>query len=211
MDMNERDLRDLVFGDELASTPEREVQAISNHPERREELNRLLALRETLLSVGEEEPPRRTVLVAPTASAKAPWWKSVLGFGTPGWGFAGAMALAVAILAHGLLARPEAPQPLVAGNPAPVVEASASLAEGAIDARVQVELERRMPALVEQVRAEVRKQGEAETARLVAAAEERLRQQHDNELFEMREAVYFMKKQFGRQMVASAALASEVQ
>lgn len=212
MQKNERDLRELVFGDELARTPEAELQAISEHPERQEELNRLLQLREALLTLADEEPPRRTVLVAPAAD-RMPWWRSLLGFGTPGWGFAGAMALAAAILAHGWLMRPASPVLQVAGNlagsGAPTATGAITLSEAQIEARVNAAVDQRLGSLLQQVRAELKTEHQREAQRLVAAAEERLQQQHDAEMFQMREAVTFIQKKYGRQMVANVAFAGE--
>jgi hypothetical protein len=212
MQKNERDLRELVFGDELARTPEAELQAISEHPERQEELNRLLQLREALLTLADEEPPRRTVLVAP-ATERMPWWRSQLGFGAPGWGFAGAMALAAAILAHGWLMRPVNPVLQVASNPAgsgaPTATGTITLSDAQIEARVNAAVEQRLGSLLQQVRAELKTEHQREAQRLVAAAEERLQQQHDAEMFQMREAVTFIQKKYGRQMVANVAFAGE--
>lgn len=212
MQKNERDLRELVFGDELARTPEAELQAISEHPERQEELNRLLQLREALLTLADEEPPRRTVLVAPAAE-RMPWWRSLLSFGAPGWGFAGAMALAAAIVAHGWLMRPAGEVLQVAGNPAgsgaPTATGAITLNDAQIEARVNAAVEQRLGSLLQQVRAELKTEHQREARRLVAAAEERLQQQHDAEMFQMREAVTFIQKKYGRQMVANVAFAGE--
>ncbi|MDZ7636708.1 MAG: hypothetical protein U5J83_00380 [Bryobacterales bacterium] len=213
MDKNGRDLRDLVFGDELARTPEAELQAINEHPERQEELNRLLQLREALLSLEDEEPPRRTVLVAPPVVAN-PWWKAVLGFTSPGWGFAGAMALAAAILAHGWLARP-ASEALVAKVPpasiaSPVASGnSVDLAD--LNAHIDALLQQRLLGAVTDVKAELRQEHQKEAKQLVAAAEQRLQEQHDAEMFQMREAVTFIQKKYGRQMVANVAFIGEQQ
>lgn len=216
MQKNERDLRDLVFGDELARTPEAELQAINEHPERQEELNRLLQLREALLTLADEEPPRRTVLVAAAPAERAPWWRSLLGFGSPGWGFAGAMALAVAVLAHGWMMRPASDALQVATNP-PVAStpaaggAEASITPQEVDARVNAAVEARLGSMLQQVRADLKTEHQREAQRLVAAAEERLQQQHDTEMFQMREAVTFIQKKYGRQMVANVAFAEERQ
>lgn len=218
MDRQERDLRDLVFGDALGATSEAELQAISSHPASRDELNRLLRLREVLLSVGEEEPPRRTVLVAPTQvgaghPAAAAWWQRW--FGAPGWAFAGASALAMAIVFHAVWTTPQpAPStPMVAQAPSPALPATPAAAQPASDseARVLALVDARVAEAVQQVRAEMASRQQQDTLRLVAATEDRLRSQHDQEMLEMREAVYFMKKQFGRQLVANVALASEAQ
>jgi hypothetical protein len=211
MEKNGRDLRELVFGDELSQTPDAELQAINDHPARQDELNRLLQLREALLSLTDEEPPRRTVLVSAASTARAPWWKSALGFGSPGWGFAGAMALTAAILAHGWLVQPN-PAPLVAQQNAPVVSIPASSPAPSaeeIEARVQSALEKRMQAALQQVRAEIRTEHQKDTAQLVAATEDRLQRQHSAEMFRMTEALSYIQKKYDRQMVTNVALMGE--
>lgn len=207
MDKNGRDLRELVFGDELAGTPEAELQAINEHPESQEELNRLLQLREALLSLEDEEPPRRTVLVGAPVETGAPWWKRRMGFAVPGWGFAGAMALALAILTHGWMTRPAAPE-LVAQAPAAT---AAALDAEAVNARIDAAVAQRLEGSIAEAKAELRQEHQREAQRLVAAAEQRLERQHDNEMFQMREAVAFIQKKYGRQMVANVAYMGERQ
>ncbi len=213
MDKNERDLRDLVFGDELARTPDSELQAINEHPERQDELNRLLELREALLSLEDEDPPRRTVLVGAPSSAEASWWRRMLAFGSPGWGFAGALALALAVLAHGWMARPFASGPATneVVAKAPAVAVSPELDAEAVNARIDAAVEQRLAAAITRVKAELRQEHEQETKRLVNAAEQRLEREHDNEMYQMREAVAFIQKKYGRQMVANVAFMGERQ
>lgn len=208
MDKNGRDLRELVFGDELARTPEAELQAINEHPESQDELNRLLQLRETLLSLEDEEPPRRTVLVGAPVETGAPWWKRRMGFAVPGWGFAGAMALALAILTHGWMARPAAPE-FVAQ--APAATAASALDAEVVNARIDAAVAQRLAGSIAEVKAELRQEHQREAQRLVTAAEQRLERQHDNEMFQMREAVAFIQKKYGRQMVANVAYMGERQ
>ncbi|MCW5964847.1 MAG: hypothetical protein KIT83_12480 [Bryobacterales bacterium] len=236
MDKQEQDLRELVFGDALSATPEAELQAISNNPARRDELSHLLRLREALLSVGEEEPPRRTVLVAPAVPASQGWWRQW--FGNPGWGFAGACALAAAIVFHAAVTMNPLAQPMLVAEQAASnkqtaadtqmarIETPVSLAEaesntgdprgneaptGELDPRLRSLVDARVAEAVQAVRADLAMQHQQDTVRLVAATEERLRGQYEEEMIEVREAMYFMKKQFGRQLVANAALVSEVQ
>ena len=213
MEKQNRDLQELVFGDALSGTPEAELQAISNHPSRRDELTQLLRLRETLLSLREEEPPRRTVLVAPVSAARAGWWRSLLR--TPGWGFAGACALAAAIVFHAVwVPAPVGDAPHTTAKmetlavPASVDQSGAT---DATEARIEELVQARMGTAVAALRAEIAAAQKDETLRLVAATEDRLRAEHDQEMQGVREAVYFMKKQFGRQLVANVALASEMQ
>ncbi len=221
MSSEDRDLRELVFGDALSQANEAELQAISNHPERSAELNRLLRLRETLLSLREEDPPRRTVLVAPPVPVRASWWRGWLG--NPGWAFAGACALAAAIVFHAVWtasALPVEPAQLAsAGQEASPTRAIPVTREiptntrevEALDPRVLALVDARVAEAVRTVRADLAARHQQETIRLVAATEERLRGQYEDEMVDVREAMYFMKKQFGRQLVANAALVEEVQ
>lgn len=211
MDRQDRDLRELVFGDALGATPEADLQAISSDAASRDELNRLLRLREVLLSVGDEEPPRRTVLVAPPRVDAAPWWQRW--FGAPGWAFAGAATLAVAIVFHALwTVGAPAPAMLSAGQTEGARTPGISVAtatDGTAEERVLQLVDARVEEAVRTVRAEMAARQQQDTLRLVSATEDRLRAQHEQEMLEMREAVYFMKKQFGRQLVANVALVSE--
>jgi len=229
MDRQEQDLRELVFGDALSGTPDAELQAISNDPSRRDELNRLLQLREALLSVGEDEPPRRTVLAMPPFAEHKAWWRTW--FGAPGWGFAGACALAVAMLFHAVWAPMQPASKMMSAGVETMAESLQAEPEAAVRTEIAAErsalpgtpaepqADERMRALVDasvdaavrKVRAEMAIQHQQETIRLVAATENRLRGQYEQEMLEVREAVYFMKKQFGRQLVANVALASEAQ
>ncbi|MCU0229052.1 MAG: hypothetical protein MUF01_15585 [Bryobacterales bacterium] len=221
MSSEERDLRDLVFGDALSTANDAELQAISSHPERSHELNRLLRLRETMLSLREEEPPRRTVLVAPVVPVRASWWRGWLG--NPGWAFGGACALAAAIVFHavwmGGAGAPPPSQVTVVSTPTPALSArvvapqlapAASQPE-ALDPRVLALVDARVNEAVRTVRADLSAQHQQETQRLLAATENRLRGQYEEEMVDFREAMYFMKKQFGRQLVANAAMVEGVQ
>lgn len=209
MQRQERDLRDLVFGDSLGETPEAELHAISDHPERREELNRLLRLRESLLSLSEEEPPRRIVLATPPRGESRRWWG--FGFGSPGWGFAGACALAAAIVFHALWT-PAAPRQFAQTATTSRVDSQPVTPPSEADeARIQAMVDARVAAAVAKVREELDTSHRQETARMVHAAEHRLRTEHEQELLQVREAMVYMNKQYGRQLVANAALATELQ
>lgn len=219
MDKNGRDLRELVFGDDLARTPEAELQAINEHPESQAELNRLLELRETLLSLEDEEPPRRTVLVGAPAETPVAWWKRFASFGSPSWNFAGALALAIAVLAHGWMARPAGEEvtarELAASELAPQTSAAAATAApldaNAVNARIDAAVEERLAAAIVRVKTELRQEHQQEAKRLVNAAEQRLEREHDQEMYQMREAVAFIQKKYGRQMVANVAFMGERQ
>jgi hypothetical protein len=89
--------------------------------------------------------------------------------------------------------------------------AEAALTPQEVDARVNAAVEARLSSMLQQVRAELKTEHQKEAQRLVAAAEERLQQQHDTEMFQMREAVTFIQKKYGRQMVANVAFVEERQ
>lgn len=214
MDKNGRDLRELVFGDELARTPDSELQAINERAESQRELNRLLELREALLSLEDEEPPRRTVLVDTPPAADLPWWRRMALFGSPAWSFAGALALALAVLAHGWMARPVSSETLatrLAAQAPSAVAAAPELDADAVNARIDAAVEQRLAAAITRVKAELRREHDLEAKRLVNAAEQRLEREHDNEMYQMREAVAFIQKKYGRQMVANVAYMGERQ
>jgi hypothetical protein len=169
----------------------------------------LLRLRESLLSLSEEEPPRRIVLAAPPEEEGRRWWN--FGFGSPGWGFAGACALAAAIVFHAVWAPAGSPEAVQTTVAPPVhfqpVAASSDLDEQKIQSLVDA----RVSAAVTKVRDELNAAHRQETARMVHAAEERLRTEHEQELLQVREAMSYMNKQYGRQLVANVALATELQ
>lgn len=98
------DLKDYFF-DELKSAERQAVEAhASACPACREELTALQATRAALLSVAEEEPPRRIAFVSDKVFE--PRWWQVLWNSGPKLGFAGAAMLSAAIVVHGFAARP---------------------------------------------------------------------------------------------------------
>jgi anti-sigma factor RsiW len=107
------DLRDYFFG-ELAREEHASVEAhVKACAHCREELESLRLLEGTLLSVREEEPPRRIAFVSDKIFEPT-WWQRLWRSG-PQLGFASAGMLAGAIVLHGWMARPAAsPSPQVA-------------------------------------------------------------------------------------------------
>ena len=76
-------------------------------PACREELERLRLTQAALLSLREEEIPRRIAFVSDPVFERG-WWRRLWAPG-PRWVFASALVLALAIVAHGRLQRPAAP------------------------------------------------------------------------------------------------------
>lgn len=98
------DLRDYVFG-ELPHTEAREVE---KHVEAcgscNEEVERLRLTTSALLTLRDEEPPRRIAFVSDPVFEPR-WWQRIWRSG-PQLGFASAAMLAGAILLHGWMGRP---------------------------------------------------------------------------------------------------------
>lgn len=98
------DLKDYFFG-ELKSAERDAVEAHAATCEVcREELNALQSTRAALLSIPDEEPPRRIAFVSDKVFE--PRWWQVLWNSGPKLGFASAAMLSAAILFHGFTARP---------------------------------------------------------------------------------------------------------
>jgi anti-sigma factor RsiW len=92
------DLKDLFFG-ELSAEQRRAVeQHIATCAGCRDELNTLAATRGALLSVREEEPPRRIAFVSDKVFEPR-WWQKIWKSG-PQLGFVSSCVLALAIVAH---------------------------------------------------------------------------------------------------------------
>ena len=163
------DLRDYFFG-ELAAADRRQVeQHLAGCSNCSEELAGLDLMRTAMLTVREEEPPRRIAFVSDKVFEPR-WWQSLWSSG-PRLGFASAALLSAAIFVHSFAA------PAASPIAAPQVDRAAIEAEiqSKIDAAVQkasVQLEQRYDAKLRQVVAEQRKDLEFEhRANLVSMQE----------------------------------------
>jgi anti-sigma factor RsiW len=103
----------------------------------RTELSRWQATLSAVRNLPQVEPPRRIVFVSDPILPE-PWWRRMWKAG-PQLGFASAAMLSLAIVTHGLLARPPA---ATAPAPQPGIEAR-------IHTAAQLEVERRLPAAVD--------------------------------------------------------------
>ena len=112
------DLRDYFFG-ELAREEQRAVDKhVTSCPACREELEELRLTQASLLTLREEEPPRRIAFVSDKVFEPR-WWQRVWRSG-PQLGFASAAMLAVAVLGHGFLAASRTvPEPIAVVQRAP--------------------------------------------------------------------------------------------
>ena len=132
-------LKDYVLA-ELSREESAEVEQHARACEScRVELDALSVTRAALLSVADEEPPRRIAFVSDKVFE--PRWYHRLWNSGPRLGFASAAMLAAAITAHGWMARP-----LPATAPVPVPVASSVPSEGEIETRVRAEVAKAVAA-----------------------------------------------------------------
>ena len=151
----------------------------------REELQRLDLTKAALARMPDEEIPQRIAFVS-DAVFEPSWWQRLWRSG-PVMGFASAVVLAAAILAHGALQRPS-----VIAAPAPVTVAASNphVDEKAIQA-----------AVVKAV-AESEHRQASQNLKLLDAAEKRLEFRYRNQLVSAQETIRMYQQQAGRMLVA---------
>jgi hypothetical protein len=168
------DLKDYFF-EELGGAERKEVEAhVHACKACREELSRLRLTGTTLLSLREEEIPRRIAFVSDPIFEPSPWRRWWTGFwNTPARLGFGAAALLSAALVVFALARPVTVQPARLSQ-APAAQA-ATLSDAAIQARIDQAADRavaeRTRQLVSEVAAE-RREVAADRQRLLLVAAE---------------------------------------
>jgi hypothetical protein len=169
------DLKDYLFG-ELPEEGRRQVeQHLAVCEPCREEFERLRLTQAALAALRDEEPPRRIAFVSDKVFEPR-WWQRLWRSG-PQLGFASALALAAAIVAHGYLARPQpAAQPAVSAYN--------------LEERVAEEVARRLPAALEKALAE----RDARLLRQVADLEARMNFERRADLVAFQEQVNYLKK-----------------
>ncbi len=149
----------------------------------REELGRLRAAQAALMTLREEEPPRRIAFVSDQVFEPS-WWRRLLA-PHPAYGLAAAGLLAAAIVAHGAMARP-----------------AARVDQAAIEARVahqiQQKLDARVQTAVTQAVANVEAQDREKTAALLAATEKRFAEQRRADLIAFDENSEILYKRVAR-------------
>jgi anti-sigma factor RsiW len=178
------DLRDYFFG-ELAPDEQRSVDVhVKTCTECREELEDLRLTQSALLTVRDEEPPRRIAFVSdPIFEPK--WWQRVWSSGAR-LGFASAAMLSAALLLHAWMLRPVAPLAVQVAAAAPAAVATPA----AVDIqRVVAESEARQKAQFEKALAEKQQQWELE---------------HKASLLRVQEYVEVMQKRMNVMLLTSA-------
>jgi hypothetical protein len=163
----------------------------------RDELDRLNLTTSALLSLEDEEIPRRIAFVSDRVFEPR-WWQTMWQSG-PVMGFASAALLAAAILAHAVLAngfaRPVAP---AMGASLDAAKIEQSIEQG-VEARVNSRLDAAVAKAVNQAQA----QQSAEFAKALNATETRYKLQRQSDLATVQQAAEYYEKQMGRFVVAS--------
>ena len=162
------DLKDYFFGELNAAERSAVDQHVSACVSCREELSALNTTRAALMSVPDQEPPRRIAFVSDKVF-EPKWWQKLWTSG-PRLGFASAAMLAAAIVVHGFAVRPVQTAPAVTTAQA----VPASVTEAEVAKRVQME--------VAKVVAAQEQQQLAKTLEIVNARLKQANRQHREEL-----------------------------
>jgi hypothetical protein len=164
-----------------------------------EELGRLRVTHAALLTLKEEEVPRRIAFVSDKIFEPRWWqrvWRSV-----PAMGFASAMVLAAAILVHAYA------RPVTNGQP-PAVDTAQ------VEQRIESEVSQRLDARVSKAVAKVVADSEAretKLARLLDAAEKRFASERQSDIAMMQQTAQYYRDKIGQIMVASNRNAGDAQ
>lgn len=145
----------------------------------REELERLRLTQAALLTLREEEIPRRIAFVSDPVLERR-WWRR-LWAPAPRWVFASALVLALAMVAHGWLRRP----------PTPVV---ATVDAAAIEERLRAEFRRELEAAVREAVARAEAGQQERIRQAVAAAQREWEFQRKADLLAVEENFNVLKK-----------------
>ena len=188
MNCSSEDLKAYLFG-ELASRDkapvEDHVRACQNC---REELDRLNLTQSALLALEEEEVPQRIAFVSDRVFE--PRWYETIWRSGPAMGFASAVILAAAILAHGFT-RPSA---------APPVKPTVDTAQ--IEQRIERGVNARLDAVVQKAVSDAQSKQAAEFAKILDASEKRFETQRQADLATVQQAAKYYEMKMSRWEVA---------
>ncbi len=188
MSCSDFDVKGYLLGELAAADRERVAGHLAGCQQCREELERLQVTRAALLSVRDEEIPKRIAFVSDKIF-EPNWWQRFWRSG-PRLGFASAAMLSLAILVHAFW------------QPAPAPRAS--LDQAVVEQVVKKEVASRVEAAVrEAVAASERRQAE-QTARLLAAAEKRYEMERREDLLTVQENFEVLRKRMNVMYLASA-------
>jgi anti-sigma factor RsiW len=186
MNCSSEELKAYFLG-ELASRDkapvEEHVRACENC---REELERLKLTQTALLTLEEEEVPRRISFVSDKVFE--PRWYQTIWRSGPAMGFASAVVLAAAILVHGF-----------AQSAAPV---AATVDTAQMEQRIEREVNARLDAVVAKSVSDAQAKQAAEFAKVLDATEKRFETRRQADLATVQQAAEYYEKQMSRWQVA---------
>ncbi len=187
------DIKGYLLGERNESERKHTEAHVAVCPACREELERLRWTQAALLALREEEIPRRIAFVSDPVFPRRRWqWLLASG---PRLGFASALVLALAIVAHGVLARAPAP-------PAAGVDVAA------LEQRISAEVERRLETAVRNAVEEAEARQQARLRQVVAELRQELEFQRKADLLAVEENFHVLKK---RMNVLQIHLASNLE
>jgi hypothetical protein len=175
------DWKGFVLGEATAAERTRLESHLAGCASCRGEVDQLRVAMSTLERLPQLEPPRRISFVSDPVLEPSVWrrfWRS-----GPQLGFAAAAMLSCAILVHAFVGRTPAPT-------APAVTSALSQAE--VDARIQQEVERRLPASM----AGLRKDSDA-TLERVSEIEKRMQRERLQDQQAVRDSFGYLERQIG--------------
>jgi len=164
-----------------------------------EELERLRVTHAALLTLKEEEVPRRIAFVSDKIFEPR-WWQRIW-HSVPAMGFASAMVLAAAILVHAYN------RPVTNVQAAPIDTAQ-------VEQRVETEVSKRLDAQVAKAVARVVSDSEAretKLARLLEAAEKRFASERQSDIAMIQQTAQYYRDKIGQIMVASNRTVGDAQ
>lgn len=156
-----------------------------------EELERLRVTHAALLTLKEEEIPRRIAFVSDKIFEPR-WWERIW-HSVPAMGFASAAILAAAIFVHAY-ARP------VTNFPPPAIDTAQ------VERRIESEVSKRLDAQVSKAVAKVAADSEAretKLARLLDTAEKRFASERQSDIAMIQQTAQYYRDKVGQMMVAS--------
>jgi anti-sigma factor RsiW len=159
------DLKGYLLGEADAAVRRAAEEHLAACAACREEHQRLSLTRSALLTVREEEIPRRIAFVSDKVFE--PRWHQRLWQSGPRLGFAGAAMLSCAILFHAIY------QPAPAGLPVAPTAAAAN-----VEQRIEAEVTRRLETAVQKAVTAVEERQARRTTELLDAAEKRMQREH---------------------------------
>jgi anti-sigma factor RsiW len=184
----------------LGELPESEKALVAGHVREcascSEEMERLSLTHLALVSLRDEEVPRRIAFVSDKVFEPR-WWQRAWRSG-PAMGFASAAVLACAILAHGFL------------RPAPLAGPSAAVDTAAVERRVATEVSARVNAVVTEAVAKAVSDAGARqqrrTAELLADVEKKYQLERKTDMLAIAANLEIVRKEQARLYMASSGL-----